>query len=74
MLLPMPYWFPGIRKYKTYKDPVEQAKKRLKRDFDIRFNKKDRLYRYNGQEIDEQIAIEIVKEQGLSELKERLEG
>jgi hypothetical protein len=73
MLLPMPYWFPDIRKHKIRKDPEEEAKKRLKRDFDFSFDKEKQIYVYKGQELSEKTAVEIVKEYGLAELKKRLE-
>jgi hypothetical protein len=67
-------YLPGVKKHKTRKDPTEQAKKRLKRDFDFSFDKEKQIYIYKGHEISEETAVEIVKEHGLSELKEKLEG
>lgn len=73
MILPyLQYFLPSVKKHKTRKDPEEEAKKRLKRDFDFSFDKEDRLYSYQGQEISEEKAIQVVKEHGMAKLKERV--
>lgn len=71
MILPN-YFFPLEKKYKIKKDPTEQAKKKLKRDFDFSFDKEYKMYKYKGYKVEEQRAVEIVEEHGLEELKERL--